>query len=281
MGRTLYEEILNMPDTGFHDLVLREIMNQSEIIQIDNVVEYLRYSDVKSHWEVTDFPNVAPPFHSFFMEFNHSVWTTAGNFPNNNRVGLLFCVNDMRNTINMWEYIVFVFAYIGYKLGQSNVGFNFGCDALGNLSMLPNATDYILLRTPKHVTLDATLKSHLISLLHPCLLAISFLHCKNVELIDNKPTRYKRDRHKSRPHITFKTLRIEPMKKVLCTEGKSEHTGLKLALHICRGHFKDFRDGRGLFGRHKNVYWWDSQVRGDISAGIVNKDYSISSPSEE
>ena len=70
------------------------------------------------------------------------------------------------------------------------------------------------------------------------------------------------------------------MKKVLREEGKSEETGLKHALHICRGHFKDYRDGKGLFGRYKDIYWWESQVRGNGEHGVVLKDYNVNEPSE-
>ena len=79
------------------------------------------------------------------------------------------------------------------------------------------------------------------------------------------------------PTVRYHVLEIEPLKRILRTEGKSEETGLKRALHICRGHFKDYRE-HGLFGKFKDIYWWDSQVRGNLSEGIVNKDYSVDAP---
>ena len=66
------------------------------------------------------------------------------------------------------------------------------------------------------------------------------------------------------------------MKQILRTEGQSQSTGIKQGLHICRGHFKDYTRGRGLFGRFKGLYWWDSQVRGTAEKGIVVKDYRVS-----
>ena len=75
--------------------------------------------------------------------------------------------------------------------------------------------------------------------------------------------------------MTFKTLEIEPMKRILRTEGQSEKTGLRQALHICRGHFKDYSKGGGLFGKYKGLYWWESQVRGSVSEGTIVKDYSV------
>jgi hypothetical protein len=33
-------------------------------------------------------------------------------------------------------------------------------------------------------------------------------------------------------------------------------------MHICRGHFKDYREGRGLFGKYHQLVWHPSLVRG-------------------
>jgi len=48
-----------------------------------------------------------------------------------------------------------------------------------------------------------------------------------------------------------------------------------LPLHITRGHFKDYRDGKGLFGKYQGLFWWDQHVRGDPDNGVVLKDYHV------
>ena len=69
------------------------------------------------------------------------------------------------------------------------------------------------------------------------------------------------------------------MTRILDTEGGiGRGGGLKQALHICRGHFKDYRDGRGLFGKHKGLYWWEQNVRGSIEQGVHIKDYRVRTP---
>jgi hypothetical protein len=45
-------------------------------------------------------------------------------------------------------------------------------------------------------------------------------------------------------------------------------------LHFVRGHLKDY-SVTGLFGWHKGIYWWDSQVRGEARMGVVDKDYRL------
>lgn len=118
-----------------------------------------------------------------------------------------------------------------------------------------------------------------------CYLATSLLHCKNVTAIDAVPTakeRYRMDgyeRTAKQPAAKWKVLTIEPMVRTLRTQGAIERNGLSKALHICRGHFKDFSQGKGLFGKNKGLYWWDQHMRGDEDAGIVIKDYNIKSPS--
>jgi hypothetical protein len=71
-------------------------------------------------------------------------------------------------------------------------------------------------------------------------------------------------------------LNIHPIKKILEIEGQSQKTGLKMALHICRGHFKDFTE-RGLFGKYHGLYWWDAHARGNAKEGIALKDYRVHS----
>jgi len=121
-----------------------------------------------------------------------------------------------------------------------------------------------------------------INFFHTALLAISFLHCKNITL--NKETyRRKSDEQLARKipskvrnamPVSFHTLEITPMKEVLKTEGQSDTVGVKRALHICRGHFRHYENGRGLFGKYKGTFWIAQHVKGNIEH-IALKDYNI------
>lgn len=118
------------------------------------------------------------------------------------------------------------------------------------------------------------------------LLALSFMHCKNTVIRDSSPRinkPQKKNRHKPPASgVRFKVLEIEPMKEVLRRQGGSEKSGLQQALHICRGHFKDYRE-HGLFGRQdmKGTFWFPMHVRGDKKRGAVVKDYSVNQPGVE
>jgi len=114
--------------------------------------------------------------------------------------------------------------------------------------------------------------------LHVPLLTLSFLHCKNVTL---ETTSYSEKQQKARikknqhPLVRYHVLNIHPMQKILREEGGTARHSLVKALHICRGHFKDFSRGSGLFGKYKGTYWWESYLRGSKTEGSVLKDYNV------
>lgn len=110
-------------------------------------------------------------------------------------------------------------------------------------------------------------------------LALNFLHCKNVFTQENhiseKLVKANLKRGKPRPYFEkYYTLQIEPMKKILNTEGQAQSVGLKKAFHICRGHFKTY-DANPLFGKVKGTFWTPAHVKGSIEKGVIKKDYKI------
>jgi len=120
------------------------------------------------------------------------------------------------------------------------------------------------------------------SSLYVVMWAMAFAHCKNVEL-ERAPYRGPKKkrpskRHRQRKRYRFHVLNIQPVcqaaRKV--EEGDTPDDRRKAALHICRGHFKDYSE-RGLFGREdlKGRYWWPMHTRGSRKEGIVVKDYSV------
>jgi hypothetical protein len=115
------------------------------------------------------------------------------------------------------------------------------------------------------------------ALLYPLWLAISFLHCKNVTTgkVDPCHPQGKKKASMQCQRVHYHMLDIHPMREVLRREGNQDTTGLKQALHICRGHFRDYSQGRGLFGKHKGLYWFDQHLRGSSEYGVVVKDYTI------
>lgn len=119
--------------------------------------------------------------------------------------------------------------------------------------------------------------------LRPAFLALSFLHCANVSLLPvSMPPPHRRKRSVrnagSIPQLKRYTLEIKPMTRVLDQAGAAGGS-LRTALHICRGHFKDYREGPGLGRGHAHgLWWWESHLRGTIAAGEVDKRYRVQAP---
>lgn len=117
------------------------------------------------------------------------------------------------------------------------------------------------------------------AMIDPMMLAVSFMHCKNVSMNEQSPPEKVAKKYLKKhgfPMTKHYTLEIDPMRKVLRTEGGSDSQGLSRALHICRGHFKHFGgENKKLFGKYEGTYWWGSQVRGNQSRGEVSKEYSV------
>lgn len=133
--------------------------------------------------------------------------------------------------------------------------------------------------TPRRYVLEFYLQ-----LILPAVLAVSFMNCKNIRMVDNEPSKKLSkafQRRNGRPLLTYKTLEIEPMKKVLETEGEIGKNGLRKALHICRGHFATYTPEKGMLGRplEENVtVWKPAHVRGNAKEGVVVKDYKVKAP---
>lgn len=117
--------------------------------------------------------------------------------------------------------------------------------------------------------------------LHIVSLALTFLHCKNVDLDNRTPDPALAKRTWERRHIklhSFHTLHIEPMAAKMKSLNVGHGQGWRKRLHICRGHFKDYRE-RGLFGKTPGIFWWDAQLKGSSERGEISKHYCIH-PSE-
>lgn len=106
---------------------------------------------------------------------------------------------------------------------------------------------------------------------HHGLLLLGFmvlLNCKNVYTeVSPDPAKLNKKRQKvgKVPIFQYKTLFIRTKDGIRYNPSTGK-TGIKHAVHLCRGHFKR---------RSTGVFWWDAHVRGDKKRGIVVKDYAF------
>jgi hypothetical protein len=256
-----------------------KIKKQSDDLPVIDVFDTvdLFYNHEKCIWSLEggeDFPNLAPVFEEYFLESKvpKTYRTPDKVVATDSEINSFGCLVSSKKVEDGWKtsYLMFVerekgrvISPIEFMVNVDKNGIIIGAARVGydpnkvNKNGLGMLTSIIVL---------------------PMLFSNCFLHCKNVELVDNHPPEKSNRKHIKRygvPMTKYYTLHIEPMKQILKTEGNSEENGLQKALHICRGHFKDYREGKGLFGRHKEIYWWDNQVRGTLDRGRIKKDYKL------
>lgn len=137
---------------------------------------------------------------------------------------------------------------------------------------------YIMMVGPKALGTEKSREAIVTEVLVIVLATLQFMNCKNVEVVDNAPTRQQRraaERRGKKPPVTYKTLVIHPIGKRRAHR-EAAQSGAEYALHICRGHFKDFRSGPGLGKWHRHgLWWWSPQVRGRETEGRTVKDYEV------
>jgi hypothetical protein len=256
--------------------VINEHMEKPGIacFEVNNVAQYIK----NKNQDKFDIPVIRPPFELCWFEwltpkFHTHMWESgADNKP----------IKDFDVTLKTEGNLI-------YSVKENSglislVTFTFSEDILGNI--YPGGAQGIVQinEMGKPIMMDNYHGGMLANALSPeVAMSLGFLNCKNVlvekTIIPNK-LQISRQKKGKQPLITFHTLNIRPMVRLLRELGQSETKGLKYALHICRGHFKDFSKSGGLFGKYKGLYWWDAQVRGKISEGIVLKDYKISAEKE-
>lgn len=118
-------------------------------------------------------------------------------------------------------------------------------------------------------------------LIDPLLLSYTFMHCKNVPVLEVSPPEKLSRKSLKRygiPLTKYRTIEIDGMKEVLRTEGRIQEVGLSKALHLCRGHFKTYTPEKPRFGRDTGSFWVSPHVRGSKDRGEVIKDYAVKAP---
>lgn len=281
---------------------------------IADEVSALYWGSEQMVWDIAeDFPNVAPPFPDFFIEWNcpqravltegvctrdESPWDFAGvrwqTFPKDSSIAGRFfgdlktCVPAEDTATETWrrfwddaKWIATVFPWMSFKQYKTlclPLFFALAIDENGKC-----VAHYAIPEQGQagKAYYDAvSCGANIWGELHVALLTASFMNCRNVQLADSPSEMSDKWHRRTKvPKVTFKTLQIAPMRKVLRDEGGSDTTGLRKALHICRGHFATYTEDRPLFGHFVGTVWKEAHVRGNAKEGVVIKDYSVKATS--
>jgi hypothetical protein len=239
-------------------------------VRIQNVANYYFLETDKGQLDFRHhFPNVAPPWPFFFMSFKAPAYELRhGKLKPNQNAGVevgyeFFTARD--EATGEWEVkCLLLYSASSRDMRIRTLGWRVSKD--GQILSIDGSevkSDKVRLSVSQEVDWhgrtygQSPLPSDLLCL---PLLAISFCHCKNVDLIREPvppKVKAKRERAYGWSPDAWHTLKIEPMQRQLHSVGAKDPAGLKRALHICRGHFKDYREGRGLFGKTHGIWWWD------------------------
>lgn len=289
---------------------MQEAIKHAVVFKIDNVADYY-WRAGRDDWRIErDYPNLAPPYPLMWLEYAlpKEVFTENGviaipdSLQGKRRAYLIRAVEGGPFPEVHWSLSVYTLfetqadaSVPGIETveGKYYIGLtDHGQVARGADGQLLHGIDWDGEFTQSAEVEEFLRKQE--NLLHPVYLALSFMHCKNVELVEQggerqNPQTGKRIRPRHGARSKHYTIQIEAMKKVLRHEGESEPKGLKHALSVCRGHFKYFGpaevsghpqgvDTGLLFGKYAGVYWWESQVR--LAPGEKPPTYVVNPPKE-
>ena len=275
------------PENGKKD---SKIMASSPVITINNVSDYC--NEHSGDIPVDKMPTLNLPFEACWMEYNASGPDRKGGMQSygfacyriKNGAMEGYKVDDEDCEFVIWSRLYIRATWIKTK---NNIAGPFclyilHLDKKGKiLRFMPVMPSYTQQRTD---WFDDDWLKWCARIFTPVVFAMGFMNCRNVELIDNEPIPLtKKEKRRGDPErVAYKTIKVLPMRKVYQNANQPIDDSMPEPstepLHICRGHFKDFRNGAGLFGKYKDVFWWEQHVRGNAENGTIIKDYEVEAP---
>ena len=257
---------------------VHSLLEEAVVINVDNVAQFL--FEKIGHRHFPSLPNIRPVFPVVWFEWQTqpivgrmAVYQKGGvvspgfSLPFHTDSCLVFTNQENDDFIEMacisFRESKHSFVFVGLEIWE--------CQLDGQLIRSFPLSEY-LQEVLAHIGTNKVLPPAYVPML-----ATSFIHCKNTVLeVINPPDRlnHARSRRGKHPLVSYRVLDVRPGNRILETEGRINEVGLKKALHICRGHFKDYTE-KGLFGKLHGLYWWSPYVRGDIREGIALKDYRV------
>jgi hypothetical protein len=269
INNMINDPTLFLSDYGSAKRLIDMFLKNAMVFEITNVSDYV-YELASTHPDkqfvlTEDIPNCTPPFKNMWFEWRNP----TGQRELHTAVHALVTDND-----NGWT----IYNDIYFERSDNKVNKDgtliIDVNKLGRITKLYSNN----MGDPQTYG-DQMVLTFMKFALYFVGMAISFSHCKNVTLHREVPPeklQKARVKRKKTPMVAYHILEIAPMTKTLREEGKVDRHGIAKAFHICRGHFKDFSNGAGLYGKHHGLYWWEAHTRGRKERGTVNKTYTIS-----
>lgn len=294
-------EIYKRDGSGNQTIKLRDALDNAVKMRCQNVADYF-WAQTQEHWALRrDFPNVAPSWPLAWFDWHRPTYRHEGNLiPGGDCGALLMSVESPTQPISFitgepqrWSFLWLMAYELAGSLNLARYQFYVSSEGLVIPDAVVENAACEINAVMVHPKIDyapakkARLECGLIELSIP-LLALTLANCSNTEVIsesskNTRPHRIIKHRNDDHEPVTWHVLEIKKTKRLLEDAAsparlRSGESLLRQRLHIARGHFKDFKSGKGLFGKHHGLYWWDQQCRGFAESGAIKKAYDIAAP---
>ena len=293
---------LNEEEMFHHNAVLRQVLDGATCVEATNVARffddsYLGDGSFSAFW--TDLKCLVPPHQRFFVEWEKPL------IPHAKRMGLMFmaCPPELAEaTARMligegarstpakiaefrqdnrcrWIYLTLDFLEFPHKDDGEHISGLRGPFHIGAISIAEDGAllDFWMSHASAHISKDESMQVAAASLVGWTTLAM--LNCANIGTIEHEaPDAFQKARVRGgkKPLVAYHTVRVDLDKtpRAIAAEGLPGD-GSTPRLHRKRGHMKDYRGGKGLFGRYKGVWYWGPTLAGSEEEGVVVSDYEV------
>lgn len=249
------------------------IARSATVVVCDNVAGYLNdlHASGKDWKPPLDIPCFAPPFDRAAFEWRCGLSEFGASF---SAACVVFASREITEMTPAWQ------AVVGCK-ARWQIALSLWVESNGR-PVCTGITELWLVDERGFLVASIPCDTAVPLPAHAVVMSLAFMHCRDVErrdVTDTEGPTAKWLRRMKAPTLRYYTLDIDPMRKVLSSEGNVETNGIGKALHICRGHFRTYgEDSPGLFGRQHGTFWVPMHTRGKIENGAVVKDYNVKAP---
>jgi hypothetical protein len=287
------------------DRLLRWVkdIREATYIDVQNVADYF-WSHDEDYWDLVNF-NLAPPFSFFATRYGlpevvrstkfgevprpeHkgveilTVFRQTAGIPNYTRgPDALYASLSARTPVSgaKWHYDIFVFPVKGRVAYPPSLFFT-AVNELGQIARYDNQSGRAFWQATQYPHFEINVQSP--TYLHVSGLALTFLNSRNVELLKPPPGSSKKRRpRKEKFESRYYRIKVNAIGQRYERIGGRGATGISQALHIVRGHFREYGPefGKGLlFGKYAGRFWVAAHTSGSPESGVVVKDYEVEAP---
>lgn len=296
--------ILDQDEIAAHNKAMRPFLDKAQCIEASNVARYFEETYVgegkedRHFWR--DLKCIVPPFEAFFVE-----WEKPTAMPFATRMGVLWLackpeeaeatlraiighnahttpkkIEEFRTKNPKWIYLTFDFVEFPNPDNRNVSGlrspYHLGCIGVAEDGSITDfwyshATSAISKRESEIIG-AATMVAFT---------TLTMLNCENIDTVEHHaPELFQRSRTRKGklPLVSYRTVQVnmEKTPRGIGANSLPEVDGEgKVRLHQKRGHMKDYRKGKGLFGRYKGLWYWGPTLAGSGSEGVVVSDYEV------